>query len=149
MRRSTIKRIGALAAHDSELALSAPSGNGAHRPNPSTWPREAFLRLRNLRRRVVAVPRAEWVGAWFLAGGGRGGGGDRDGSGGGGDMGGRMARAMQGCAGRSGVMHGRSGGCAVKGPDGVATIGLSRESSGGLRGVEKSSFHCHYKQKRC
>ena len=124
MRKSTIKKIGALAAHDSELALSAPSGNGAHRPNPSTWPREAFLRLRNLRWCVVAVPRAEWVGAWFLAGGGRGGGGGHgdgsgghgDGSGGRGDMGGRMSGAMRGCAGRGGAMHGRSGGVRSRGP---------------------------------
>jgi len=110
MRKSTIKKIGALAAHDSELALSASSGNSAHCPNPSTWPHEAFLHLRNLQRCVVAILWAEWVGMWFLAGSSRSGSGSHgNGSGGGGDMGGHMARVMRGHVGQGGVMCGQSG----------------------------------------
>ncbi len=53
-----------------------------------------------------------------------------------------MAGAMRGRAGRGEAKRGGSGGCAVDGADGVATVGLARESSGDLRGVGKSRLHC-------
>ena len=99
MKTSTVKISGALTGQDSELTLSAPSGDSAHCLNPSPWPRGPFLRFRNLRPCVVAVPWAECVRAWHLAGGGRGGDGSSgDGRGGVHDMGECMAVAMRGGA---------------------------------------------------
>jgi hypothetical protein len=136
MTKVQYKLSGALTAQDSELTLSAPSGDSAHSPNPSTWPRDAFLRFRNLRRCVVAVPWAECVRARRLAGEGRDGdGGNGGGSGGEGDMGECMTGVMRGRAGRRGVTRGQCEGGTVGGADGVAMAELSRESSEDLMGI--------------
>ena len=53
-----------------------------------------------------------------------------------------MARVMRGHVGQGKAKRGGSRGCAVDGADGIATVGLARESLGDLRGVGKSRLHC-------
>jgi len=53
-----LRGVRALLPRRGEHTLSAPRCSAGHRPNPSAWCRDVFLRPWNLRRRIVAAPRA-------------------------------------------------------------------------------------------